>query len=69
MSESATSRALRILRAHRVVSVRRAGRMAYCAPADAHVRILLDLALTQVAHTELMHVHPEPGDGRGLARR
>lgn len=63
MSESATSHALRILRAHRVVSVRRAGRMAYYSLADAHVRMLLDLALTHVAHSELIHDHPERGDG------
>ncbi len=49
LSESATSHALRLLRAHRVVSVRRAGRMAYYSLDDAHVRMLLDLA---VAHTE-----------------
>ena len=63
MSESATSHALRILRAHRVVSVRRAGRMAYYSLADAHVRMLLDLALTHVAHSELIHDHPERADG------
>lgn len=62
LSESATSHALRILRAHRVVSVRRAGRMAYYALADAHVRLLLDVALAHVAHSEMIHDHP---DGRG----
>ncbi len=55
MSESATSHALRILRAHRVVSVRRSGRMAYYSLADAHVRMLLDLALAHVEHSELIH--------------
>jgi ArsR family transcriptional regulator, lead/cadmium/zinc/bismuth-responsive transcriptional repressor len=62
MGESATSHALRILRAHRVVRVRRSGRMAYYSLADAHVRMLLDLALTHIAHTELVHVHPSDGD-------
>jgi DNA-binding transcriptional ArsR family regulator len=57
MSESATSHALRILRAHRVVSVRRAGRMAYYALADAHVRMLLDVALAHVEHSVLVHDH------------
>ncbi|GAA3926184.1 metalloregulator ArsR/SmtB family transcription factor [Actinomadura viridis] len=57
MSESAASHALRLLRAHRVVSVRRAGRMAYYRLADAHVRMLLDLAVTHIEHTEA--VHPE----------
>lgn len=58
LSESATSHALRILRAHRVVSVRRAGRMAYYALADAHVRMLLDVALAHVEHSEMIHDHP-----------
>lgn len=62
MSESATSHALRILRAHRVVVARRAGRMAYYSLADAHVRMLLDLALTHVAHSELVHSELVHGD-------
>jgi len=44
MAESATSHALRLLRAHRVVKVRRAGRVAYYSLTDAHVRLLLDVA-------------------------
>ena len=44
-SESAVSHALRLLRAHRVVSVRRAGRHAYYRLQDAHVRVLLQTAL------------------------
>ncbi|MDA8297820.1 MAG: metalloregulator ArsR/SmtB family transcription factor [Actinomycetota bacterium] len=63
MSESATSHALRILRAHRVVAVRRSGRMAFYALADAHVRMLLDVALAHVEHSEMIHDHP--GGGRG----
>jgi len=50
-SESAVSHALRLLRAHRVVQARRAGRMAYYKLADSHVRMLLDLALIHVGHT------------------
>jgi|SRR5579884_2925303 len=50
MGESATSQALRLLRAHRVVTVRRAGRMAYYSLTDGHVRLLLDVALEHVAH-------------------
>ena len=42
LSESATSHALRLLRAHRVVAVRRDGRMAYYRLDDAHVRMLVD---------------------------
>lgn len=57
MSESAVSHALRLLRAHRVVSVSRRGRMAYYRLDDAHVRMLLDLGLTHTGHT--VAVHPE----------
>lgn len=49
-SESGVSHALRLLRAHRVVAVRRSGRRAFYRLADAHVRMLLDLALTHHAH-------------------
>src|SRR5687768_3521869 len=59
LSESATSHALRLLRAHRVVAVRRAGRMAYYRLDDAHVRLLLDLAVAHTEHTEA--IHPERG--------
>ena len=47
-SESAASHHLRLLRAHRVVKVRRAGRMAYYSLTDGHVRMLLDVALAHV---------------------
>lgn len=59
LSESAASHALRLFRAHRVVSVRRAGRMAYYRLDDAHVRMLLDLAVAHTEHTAA--VHPETG--------
>lgn len=49
-SESAVSHALRLLRAHRVVRVRRAGRMAYYQLDDSHVRMLLDLVLAHIGH-------------------
>ena len=52
-SESAVSHALRLLRAHRVVEVDREGRFAYYALADAHVRVLIELALEHVGHTGL----------------
>jgi len=48
MGESAVSHALRLLRAHRVVKVRRSGRMAYYSLTDGHVRMLLDVALAHV---------------------
>ncbi|GAA0922850.1 metalloregulator ArsR/SmtB family transcription factor [Nonomuraea longicatena] len=59
-SESAVSHALRLLRAHRVVAVRRAGRMAYYRLEDAHVRMLLDLAVAHTGHTQA--IHPERGE-------
>jgi DNA-binding transcriptional ArsR family regulator len=59
-SESSVSHALRLLRAHRVVEVRRAGRMAFYKLADAHVRLLLDVALTHVGHTTSVHAGPGP---------
>jgi len=62
MSESAASHALRWLRAHRIVSSpRRQGRMMYYRLDDAHVRMLLDLALTHSQHTQAMH--PERDEG------
>ncbi|MBO3744854.1 helix-turn-helix transcriptional regulator [Streptosporangiaceae bacterium NEAU-GS5] len=57
-SESAVSHHLRLLRAHQVVRARRAGRMAYYRLADAHVRMLLDLALTHIGHAPAA-LHPE----------
>jgi|SRR5579875_2463861 len=57
-SESAASHHLRLLRAHRVVQVRRSGRMAYYRLADAHVRLLLDLALEHIGHAPAA-AHPE----------
>ena len=50
MSESSVSHALRLLRGHRVVKVRRDGRMAYYSLRDGHVRMLLDVALEHVQH-------------------
>jgi ArsR family transcriptional regulator, lead/cadmium/zinc/bismuth-responsive transcriptional repressor len=63
-SESAVSHHLRLLRAHRVVEVRRTGRMAYYRLADAHVRMLLDLALTHIGHAPVA-AHPEHDTRRG----
>ena len=56
MSESATGHAVRWLRAHRIVSSpRRQGRMMYYRLEDAHVRMLLDLALAHTQHTRALH--------------
>lgn len=61
ISESSASHAVRWLRAHRIVSApRRQGRMAYYRLEDAHVRMLLDVALTHTQHT--VAIHPERGD-------
>jgi len=57
MNESAVSHALRLLRAHRVVSVSRRGRMAFYRLDDGHVRLLLNLGLTHAGHTTA--IHPE----------
>jgi DNA-binding transcriptional ArsR family regulator len=51
MSESAVSHALGLLRARRVVSARREGRMAFYRLADSHVRTLLEMGLAHTGHT------------------
>ncbi len=60
MAESTTSHALRLLRAHQVVKVRRAGRMMHYSLRDGHVRMLLDVALEHVRHSD--------GRGTGVVR-
>lgn len=50
LSETSTSQHLRILRAERTVRSRRDGRIVYYALDDAHVRLLMDVALQHVAH-------------------
>lgn len=60
MAESAVSHALRLLRAHRVVTVSRRGRMAYYRLADGHVRMVLDVGLAHMSHTTALHA--DPGD-------
>lgn len=51
-SASATSHALRLLRAHRVVRVRRVGRRAFYRLDDGHVQGLLALALAHLDHVD-----------------
>ena len=67
-SESAASHHLRLLRAHRVVQVRRSGRMAYYRLADSHVRMLLDIALTHIGHAPAA-AHPERPAARSASSR
>lgn len=55
LSESATSHALRLLRAHEVVHVRRAGRLAFYRLADSHVGDLLSIALAHAQHSDRRH--------------
>lgn len=64
MGESAVSHALRLMRAHRVVTARRVGREAHYELADTHVRALLQLALDHAGHTTVLHVagHEEHSD-------
>lgn len=50
LSESATSHALRLLRANAVVQGRRVGRHIHYSLRDGHVRVLLKMALDHVAH-------------------
>ena len=59
MNESSVSHALRLLRAHRVVRVRRSGRMSFYCLADSHVRILLDLGLEHIGHSGLVQLQDE----------
>jgi ArsR family transcriptional regulator, lead/cadmium/zinc/bismuth-responsive transcriptional repressor len=54
LSESATSQHLRILRALRVVKVRRSGRMAYYSIDDAHIRVLLGVCLNHVGDRDAL---------------
>lgn len=49
-SETSTSQHLRILRAERTVRNRREGRVVYYSLDDAHIRLLMDVALEHVSH-------------------
>ena len=50
MSESNVSHHLRVLRANGLVRARRAGKMVYYSPDDAHIRLLLDITREHVEH-------------------
>ena len=64
-SESVASHALRLLRAHRVVAVRRAHRLAFYRLDDDHVRTLLETGLAHAGHGEPDAEHGEPDAGHG----
>ena len=50
LSETACSHNLRLLRSQRLVRYRKQGRNVYYALDDAHIRLLLDVALQHVGH-------------------
>jgi len=52
LSQTACSHNLRLLRSRRLVRYRKQGRNVYYALDDAHIRLLLDVALQHVAHDE-----------------
>lgn len=60
LSESSVSQALRLMRAHRVVETRRAGRVIFYRLGDAHVRMLLDMAITHAGHSPAVTAAPAP---------
>ena len=62
MSESNVSHHLRVLRSHGLVRARRAGKMVFYSPDDAHIRVLLDITREHVEHG------PEAHDGQDQAR-
>lgn len=64
-SESAVSHALKLLRAHRIVAVRRSGRRAFYRLDDPHVRQLLELAISHTAHSDMRHPERAPTEQEG----
>ena len=52
LSQTACSHNLRLLRSSRLVRYRKQGRNVYYSLDDAHIRLLLDVALQHVAHEE-----------------
>lgn len=62
-SESRVSQALRLLRPHRVVSVRRDHRMAFYRLEDNEVRMLLDVGFSHTGHTSVVHLAHTSSDG------
>jgi DNA-binding transcriptional ArsR family regulator len=62
MSESSVSHHLRGLRANGLVRARRAGKMVFYSPDDAHIRLLLDITREHVEHgpEDLSGETPDP---------
>lgn len=63
IAQSTVSHALRLLRAHRVVDVRRDGRHAYYTITDDHVRLLVDATLTHFQYHEALAAHRDRDAG------
>lgn len=66
-SDSGVSHALQLLRAHRIVAVRREGRRAFYRLDDPHVQGLLELALDHTRHSALEHPERLEVPARGPA--
>ena len=52
LSQTACSHNLRLLRSHRLVRYRKQGRNVFYSLDDAHIRLLIDVALQHVGHAE-----------------
>jgi DNA-binding transcriptional ArsR family regulator len=61
MSESNVSHHLRVLRAYGLVRARRAGKMVFYSPDDAHIRLLLDITREHVTHGPERHADEKAG--------
>ena len=66
MSESNVSHHLRVLRANGLVRARRAGKMVFYSPDDAHIRVLLDITREHVEHGP-EDLSSDRGDARAAA--
>ena len=60
LTQTACSHNLRLLRAHRLVRYRKQGRNVYYALDDAHIRLLLDVALAHVGHAHASDARVAP---------
>jgi DNA-binding transcriptional ArsR family regulator len=71
MTESNVSHHLRVLRANGLVRARRAGKMVFYSPDDAHIRLLLDITREHVEHgpEDLSGETAEAGRRRAAAER
>lgn len=61
VSENVVSQAMRLLRAADVVRTRRDGRRIHYRLADSHVRMLLDVTVDHVGHSQTTRLRPAAG--------